>query len=227
MKLELFDAYHVRARLSASIILLAPIALTLFLCFQEVHNFASSSVLIFFLLAFTNYVPILQRNLACEKNINVEYAAQLLFIDDTTFDSVSKNRYYNKLAKLDDSFKAFEHPDNSEDFKKCCKSAVIYLRNQTRGNRLVLEENINYGFCKNLKANKVMGIIMCFLSFGMIALISLPGCSSASDIPTQNILAFTLNAVILLFWSFGVTDKTLDSTARYYGKALIMAIDAL
>lgn len=104
---------------------------------------------------------------------------------------------------------------------------MIYLRNQTRGNQLVLEENINYGFCKNLKANKVMGIIMCLLSFGMIALISLPGCSSVSDIPTQNLLAFTLNAVILLFWIFGVTDKTLDSTARYYGKALIMAIDAL
>lgn len=63
MKLELLDTYHIRVRLSASIIVLAPLAITIFLCFQEIATLASSTVLIAVLLAFTNYLPILQRQI--------------------------------------------------------------------------------------------------------------------------------------------------------------------
>ena len=57
MKLELLDAYNVRARLSPSIILLAPIAITLFLCFEEIRTLASSSVIIFvFSIIFVKYL---------------------------------------------------------------------------------------------------------------------------------------------------------------------------
>lgn len=61
MKLDLLDTYNIRTHLSPSIIVLAPVAITIFLCFQEISTFASSSVLIAVLLAFTNYLPILQR----------------------------------------------------------------------------------------------------------------------------------------------------------------------
>jgi hypothetical protein len=63
MKLELLDAYNIRARLSASIILLSPIAITVFLCFDEINNLASSTVFIGMFLAFTNYIPILLRRI--------------------------------------------------------------------------------------------------------------------------------------------------------------------
>ena len=54
MKLELLDTYHIRVRLSASIIVLAPLAITIFLCFQEIATLASSTVLIDVLLAIKN-----------------------------------------------------------------------------------------------------------------------------------------------------------------------------
>ena len=63
MKLELLDTYHIRVRLSASIIVLAPLAITIFLCFQEIATLASYTVLIAVLLAFTNYLPIVQRQI--------------------------------------------------------------------------------------------------------------------------------------------------------------------
>lgn len=63
MKLELLDTYHIRVRLSASIIVLAPVAITIFLCFQEIATVASSSILIAVLLSFTNYLPIVQRQI--------------------------------------------------------------------------------------------------------------------------------------------------------------------
>ena len=55
MKLELLDTYHIRVRLSASIIVLAPVAITIFLCFQEIATIASSSILIAVLLSLTNW----------------------------------------------------------------------------------------------------------------------------------------------------------------------------
>lgn len=44
MKLDLFDSYNIRVRLSSSIIIFAPLALTVFLCFDELFTFISSSV---------------------------------------------------------------------------------------------------------------------------------------------------------------------------------------
>ena len=161
MKLELLDTYNIRARLSASIILFAPIALTSFLCFDEITSFATSTVFISLLLAFTNYLPILQRHI-CKNQKYENYASQLLRADNTTLDTVSKKRYYDKLAQIDDSFSFFATPNNSKEFSDCCDSAVIYLRNHTRDNRIVQEELINYGFYKNLLSSKPIDITMIF-----------------------------------------------------------------
>ena len=227
MKLELLDAYNIRARLSASIILLAPIALTVFLCFEDATSIASSSVLILVLLAFTNYLPILQRRIYEDRIPFVNYASIFLAKDDTTLDQISKKRYYGVLAKKDPTFAPFEHPDDSEAFRRCCDSAVIYLKNHTRGNHLVQEENINYGFCRNLLANKAVGIVLCITFGGITAGYSWLKYKSFSAIPVQNYLAFAANFLLLLFWIFGVTKQTLKSTSVRYAKTLLSAIDSL
>jgi len=227
MKLELLDAYSIRARLSASIILLAPFAITLFLCFEEVASFASSSVIIFILLAFTNYVPILQRRIY-QKNLPfIDYASQYLLINDGTIDSASKHRFYMKLAALDESFSKFLAPDDSDEFSDCCKSAVRYIRNHTRENTLVQEENINFGFCRNLWANKTAGIILCIVFAAITGVYSYAHFGTLPAIPIQNYIAFAANIALLLFWIFGVTEEVLTSTAKAYAKTLIYAIDSL
>ena len=82
MKLELLDTYHIRVRLSASIIVLAPVAITIFLCFQEIATIASSSILIAVLLSLTNYLPIVQRQIYQKKLPFKNYAAQFLMPND-------------------------------------------------------------------------------------------------------------------------------------------------
>lgn len=227
MRFDLLDAYNIRARLSASIILLAPMAVTLFLCFEEVASFASSSVIIFILLAFTNYVPILQRRIY-QKNLPfIDYASQYLLINDSTIDGVSKHRFYMKLAALDKSFSKFLDPDNSDEFSDCCKSAVRYLRNHTRENTIVQEENINFGFCRNLWANKTAGIILCIVFGAITGIYSYAHFGTLSAIPLQNYVAFATNVALLLFWTVGVTEKVLTSAAKAYAKTLIYAIDSL
>ena len=226
MKLELLDTYNIRARLSASIILLAPIALTSFLCFDEITTFATSSVFISLLLAFTNYLPILQRHI-CKNRKYENYASQLLRADDTTLDTVSKKRYYNKLAQIDESFSLFATPNNSNEFSDCCDSAVMYLRNHTRDNRIVQEELINYGFYKNLLSSKPIGITICILLSIVISLYSWFKFKQLTIIPIENYFSIAVNIVMLFFWIFGVTEEIFKNTARKYAKTLLSAIDTL
>lgn len=227
MKLELLDAYSVRARLSASIILLAPIVVTIFFCFEEIITLATSSVLIGIILAFTNYIPILQRYACKSLGYTKNYAAELLHPDNNSIDPISKARYYSALASIDDSFSAFQKPETTEAFHKCCVSAVQYLRNHTRDNRLVQEENITYGFCKNLLATKAYGIIFSFVCSVFTGLYAWNRFGAFSDIPVQFYFALVCNIAMLGFWILGITKKILEDTAIRYAKTLLAAIDSL
>ena len=84
----------------------------------------------------------------------------MLELSNASIDMITKRRYYKKLSILNP---AFSTPSDTEEFKRCCRSIVNYLRNQTRDNHIVMEENINYGFCKNMNMLKPTGIILCFI----------------------------------------------------------------
>ena len=227
MKLELLDAYNVRARMSASILLLAPIPITFFFLFEEVHTFGTSSIILLVLLTLTNYIPILQRTINSRRPSGINYAARLLEVNDNTLDTELKLRYYAKLSELDKSFECFKKPEDTPKFKCACESAVAYLRNKTRNNHLVQEENINFGFCKNLFAGKVAGIIISVLCAAFTGVFSMLKYRSFSEIPTQNYLAFATDGLMLLFWVFFVTNKALEQTGIAYAKTLISSIDTI
>jgi hypothetical protein len=90
LKLDILDAYNIRARLSPSVILLGPVALTIFFCFEGIYSTVTSAVTISILLALTNYVPILQRSLTPPNKISENYVVKYLELDDPTIDRVSK-----------------------------------------------------------------------------------------------------------------------------------------
>ena len=227
MKLDILDAYNIRARLSPSVILLGPVALTIFFCFEGLYSIVTSAVTISILLALTNYVPILQRCLTPPNKISENYVVKYLDFGDPTIDSISKDRYYKKLARLDKTFSGFNTPSSSLEFHNLCESAVLYLRNNTRDNHLVLEENINCGFCKNLLIDKKIGIVIniCLALFTCIYSISTYG--SVADIPSRNILSFGINIFFVLFWMFGITKKMLEEASKRYAYTLIAAIDSI
>ena len=227
MKLELFDTYHIRVHLSASIIILAPLAITIFLCFPEIATFASSSIIIAVLLSFTNYLPILQRQIYQNKLTFTNYAAQFLMPDDKTLNPITKQRYYNLLAKIDPTFSDFQKPSVCKEFYPCCESAVRYLRGKNRTNSWVLEANINFGFYRTLYSNKFTGILLCVIFGILTAAYSLLYFESLSQIPINNYIAFASCIVLFLFWVFGVNQHTLEAIAKQYAKALLSTIDTL
>lgn len=234
MDLSIFDAYNLRARLCPSLILLSPIAISIFLCIEKIHTVSATSFFLIILLAFANSVPIIQRRLY-EKHLSKSNgqlkknnrAAEILSQSDNTIDTVSKERYYRKLAKCDESFSPFLTSNHNSANDELCKSAEVYLRSRTRDNRLVLEENINYGFCKNLIEGKRVGIILCGVCFVCVIGISWLVFDTFSAIPFQNHLAAILDLFILLFLLLGMKDSDLNRAADNYAMALITAIDTL
>ena len=227
MKLDLLDSYNIRVRLSANIILFAPIAITVLQCFPDTTTLASSTVFVAILLAFTNYTTLLQRRINQNKIYYINYAARYLEASDNTLDSVTKLRYYSIMAKTNPSFSPFNQPNDSEQFKECCASAVVFLKTKTRENNLVKEENINYGFCKSLYGCKKIGIFIC-LSLSLFILIYWKiQFGSFSETPSTIFFAFFFNIGMLLFWCFGITNEMVDEAAQRYAKRLLSMIDTL
>lgn len=226
MKLDIFDAYNIRARLCPSIIVLAPIPVTVFLCFADVISAEFSAVFLIILLAMANYIPLLQRRLQSKHTIH-NYAADYLSKSDTTFDGLTKKRYYAKLAELSDTFSILTRSDNSDEHRHCCESAVIYLRNKTRDNHIVLEDNINLGFSKNMLASKKIGMTICVAVLVFIAWYVLPQYASFSEIPVNYYLAFGVNFLLLVFWLVGINKDMLEDACKRYAKTLISTIDTL
>lgn len=226
MKLDLFDTYNIRARFCASIILFAPIAITIFFCFEDIITFVNSSLILSILLAFTNYVPILQRRIRSSTK-HENYAAMFLHRNDRTIDTITKQRYYEKLSAADNSFSLLLSTEDENTLHACCESAVVFLRNRTRNNALVLEENINYGFCKNLMANRKPGIALCLISCMIIVAYSLYSFDSLSSVALSIKFAFIANITLLCFWIWGINDEVLKASAIRYAKTLLEAIDSL
>ena len=227
LKLDILDPYNIRARLSPSIILLGPIALTLFFCFESVYNATSSAVSLVILFAMTNYVPILQRRLSKRNMLPDNYAARLLQWDNTEIDKLSKQRYYEKLASLDPSFSIFRNPSDTKKFKDCCESAVIYLRNNTRDNHLVYEENINCGFCKNMLIDKPIGITINIVLAILTFLYSWMVSGQIATISHKNWFSICINLLFVIFWIFAINKKMLEESAKRYAYTLITSIDSL
>lgn len=227
MKLDLLDPYHIRARLCPSIILFAPFAITAFFCFDEVFSFASSTVLMALFLAFTNYLPIIQRLTQRRKQKFVNYAAEFLTTQDSTLNPVTKQRYYDKLASLDNSFLPFSSPSDSDEFQNCCTSAISFLRERTRKNHLIQEENINYGFCKNLYMSKNAGILFSISCNILIAVYAYIRYSAFSATPLELHFSFFANLLLLLFWIFGINKQAMENSATHYAKALLSTLDSL
>ena len=230
MKLSLFDSYHIRVRICPAVILLAPIAITLFCCFEKAFTAVSSSVILCVLLSIANILPIWQRKQQTRIPF-VNYAAKALTPEDSILDPVTKKRYYRKLLAMQPEFQRFDRPDNSSEFISVCESAVVYLRNRSRENRLVQEENIHFGFYRNLILGKRTGIILSLLGSSISGvLLWAKWCTNICILEEISIMhcgvSLFLNLLLFLFWLMIKKDR-LEEVGVYYAKALLRTIDTM
>lgn len=150
---------------------------------------------------------------------------QMLRHSDDSIDPVTKARYHQALVKLGavsnlpDPDAEHSNPAAADD---CYAGAVSWLQGRTRGHKeypLVFEENVNYGFMRNLLACKPWALA--------VSLISLSAIGAAFWFGRVPIVEAVIAGGVLLYLACAVTDRTLRYIADAYAYNLLEAVDDL
>ncbi len=151
----------------------------------------------------------------------------------TSLDRLTLTRYHDKLKIL---LPDLIIPGLQEEIKnpsgayRVYETCVQFLRERTRDPAkfpLVLAENINYGFRRNLWAMKP--VALCSTVLGMLGGLVFVFCnwSGNSVSCVFALVAIAINGVLLLLWVFVVNPKWVRVVARAYAERLLGSLDTL
>jgi hypothetical protein len=148
----------------------------------------------------------------------------LLWQSDPTFDAKTKERYRNYLAaELGEHPPAPEtkaaDPDANGFYQRCGN----WLRERTRDKekfRLLFEENITYGFRRNLLGIKWPGLILNLLVILIVAYLLYNKTSISGDGPRfgQHVSILLVAAVHAAYFLFFVTRKSVEEASNQYAR---------
>ena len=226
---ELFDSYNVRARLSVYVILITPVVTSFYVLYAPMRSIGASTMLLIVLAAFSNYFLILLRHFAKHHYFS-ETAAQFLRPTDGHIDSITKARYYSILSSFNAAFGSMTQDTADNDVKATCNDIITWLKNKTRDNHLIQEENTLYGFINNLYNLKLIGLMVTILSMIIQIIILRPKLCGITTIlleshPSKFLVI--MDFAFLLFWTIGVSLRICKSAAEKYAYALLGSIDSL
>lgn len=165
---------------------------------------------------------------------------QLLRHRDLIIESPTKHRYHTFLSqainlKFPDEK---EEKDNPMKADEVYQSAVRWLLNQTRDKekyRMILDENIAYGFRRNAFGLKAMGIGICIASSIWVLIVEKivqfgngsgviidPHCMT-----TVNSISLVVSVTMLLVWLSFFTNVAVRNAAFTYAETLLRTCDKL
>jgi hypothetical protein len=235
--LGFLDVYTVRARLFPAIIAAAPaIALAaVFVFWESFHLQGVIATLALAVLLFVLSDVARRRGKAIEPRL-IKSAEGLPSITmlrhrDATFDAASKARVTNFVgAKLGEAppTAADERrdPDSADEFYRRCGN---WLREHTRDKKqfgLLFEENVTYGFRRNLLGLKLPGLILnAAIVVSCITLIWATGLSAPL---TQKLLPVLVISVLhALYLALMVSESSVQEASRQYARQLFLSSESL
>lgn len=152
---------------------------------------------------------------------------------DTRIDSITKSRYHRQLAAL---VKGAKGPSPEEEQTDPAKADQVYsawssyLRVQTRDTKkysLLFQENISYGYRRNVCGLRPLGITVSVIVLLGDAAWLYHVRSSTGTITTESLTALACVFVLLLFWTFRFTPTWVRIPADAYAERLAEATDSL
>lgn len=159
--------------------------------------------------------------------------SQLLDYGNDIIDSVTKDRYHEKMMQLSPVDQTIDFRNaRSEDLIEIYRSWTKYLKTMTRDTKkyyLLFKENVSYGFRRNLwglKPFSLFLIIICILSNYLFQFL---------DDDFNNIFPLSLNFIIselllitlLLVWIFIINKDWIKIPAFAYAERLLESIDLI
>ena len=233
MKIDLFDRYDIRARICALIFVVSPFLLDAYILVDAVRNISFTAIITAVLIASSGLFSCWIR---CSGNnaSRGDYISEFLLPESSAISTTSRERYWKKLQDLEPSFSGLSS-DNTMKRKETAESVSPWLREQTRTGefKLIQEENMNYGFIRNVFSVKSIFLwtfsiySLLLIGVGIITNLDLSLKDYLMTIPTEHVVCGIIHITTYLIWFFGVTPRILDFTARKYAMAVIRAIDKL
>lgn len=230
---DIFGKYNLRARLSPCIILISPILINLYLLFESVRTISTTIIITIVAFAISNLLVLLARyneskkiRVILDKKV---LAQEILSPLDRTIDLSTKKRYYNFLNSKIEDLELNEQLEDEKIIKEKCITAVRWLKEYTRHESefpLVMEENINTGFCRNLYGLKTHGIFICVILIIMLGIFSIIKFGDLSiNISSEIIISVIIDFIYLFLWIFVVNKELINNIYLKYSKALLACCD--
>ena len=161
---------------------------------------------------------------------------------DNTIDSVTKSRYMDRLALLISNFNPttpeYEQA-NPERADELYRSASNYLREHTRDTSiypLIFKENVAYGFARNIRAFKSLGIFITVSSLLVSLVVIYPDATTLGSMSPRLVIQeisfpylglIAIHLSMLWVWIFLVTENWVKLRGFAYAKRLYSACEKI
>jgi hypothetical protein len=235
---NLFDRYARKARLYPALLALLPVFTTILILFPVTYKSVGSAIVslaiscgvLMFLASNVRYLG-RKKEQQLFKLWGGKPTTVWLRHSDRNFDVLTKQRYHAFLSKhisdlkLPTPSEETASPLSADDYYE---SAVKWLLEYTRDKKkypLVFEENINYGFHRNILALKPIAIAINLLCIGCVLLNTYLQHHMLTFTDMSDVAALSIPLAMLLFWVFLVSPDWVKSIAYAYSRALFASCD--
>lgn len=243
---KLFDKYSFSARVKPAFLLALPIVISVIALYEPSRSWGGAAITFitsFGVIAFAANQMSTRGNTLQEKLFKKWGGAPTTLImrhSDSRLDKHTKARYMSKLEEIVPNFKMIspsEEVGDPESADEMYRTASAFLREHTRDvsqHPLVFKENISYGFSRNTRAFKWLGVLISLLAVTVSSIIvwfkyikgkSDPILDMVFSIPFESISLLVLLFSILLVWLFAVTEKWVEIRAFAYARALFASCE--
>ncbi|HEX3739423.1 MAG TPA: hypothetical protein VHV29_06825 [Terriglobales bacterium] len=152
---------------------------------------------------------------------------------DTRLNAHTLARYHLRLCSLLPDIKlptAAQEKEHATEADEKYASCVDYLLSKTRDKerfQLLFQENMNYGFRRNLWALKPIGITLCIFSLAALAVLTRVQARANAVVWFGNITAISIVSLLLVWWFIRITPNWVRIAADGYAERLLASIDEL
>ncbi|HDR5269091.1 hypothetical protein E8M24_30065 [Bacillus thuringiensis] len=229
--LSIFSKYELKARVFPAFLVLLPIGFTVLIWYPDLISLSGSFYIIIFIVSTLFFLAKIarERGKAIQTKLLKEWegfpTTRMLHHSDNSIDPVTKKRYHLYLQK---TIPGIEIPtleqelENPTYYEQQYTSAVKWLIENTRDNDHLLQDNINYGFSRNLLGIKFLGILCCIIAIiiNIFAAYQIHNLNLLA-IPLKIWLSILINFLFLLLWIFYVNKKWVRSSSEAYARTLL------
>lgn len=237
----LFDEYTLKARFLPACLAGLPL-LALIASYFDWNKFLISNVIVGALIGFvmifllSNFSRYMGKKV--EKKLLEEWGVfpttQLLRHVDTTLNKEKKKKIHELLTEKS-SINLPSEQDEIDDPDKAdylYNEVIVWLRGETRDEKILLNENITYGFVRNSLGLKPIALVICVISIIILIILFFLNYQHSlrelgefiifiKKIKLALWLTLAISLLMPLYWIFFINKSNIRSIAIDYAKTLI------